>query len=55
MGRTAAKYRQLDSQKIVEPVQALQGRIEGRFPGSGLGQVVPELLRVAEEPVARMH
>src|ERR1043166_5053309 len=53
MEPTLAKYRRLDSQKIVETVQALQRRIEGRFPGSGLGRIVAELLHVAEETVAR--
>ncbi len=48
-----AKYRRLESQKIIETVQALQQRIEARFPGSGLGRVAAELLRVAEETVAR--
>ena len=53
MEHALAKYRRLDSQKIVETVQVLQRRIEGRFPGSGLGRIVAELLRVAEETVAR--
>src|SRR6185295_1094605 len=53
MEETLAKYRRLDSPKIVETIQILQRRIEGRFPGSGLGTVVAELLRVAEETVAR--
>ena len=53
MEPTLAKYRRLDSPKIVETVRILQRRIEGRFPGSGLGTVVAELLRVAEETVAR--
>lgn len=48
-----AKYRQLDSQEIVETVRALQSRIEARFPGSGLGKVVSELLQVAQENVSR--
>lgn len=46
-------YRQLDSQEIVETVRVLHGRIEGRFPGSGLGKVVSELLQVAQENVER--
>src|SRR2546423_571442 len=53
MDETVAKYRRLDSQKIVETVQALQIRIEDRFPGSGLGRVVAELLAVAGETIAR--
>ena len=31
-----AKYRQLESREIVETVRVLHGRIEARFPGSGL-------------------
>jgi hypothetical protein len=50
-----AKFRRLDAEKILETVQALQARIEERFPGSGLGKVVAELLHVAEETVARTH
>ena len=48
-----AQYRRLDSQKIIETVQALRGRIEKRFPDSGLSKVVAELLQVAQETVAR--
>ena len=48
-----AKYRRLDADKIIETVRALHGRIEERFPGSGLGKLVDELLQVAEEAVAR--
>ena len=53
MERALAKYRRLDSQKIVETVQLLQRRIVARFPDSGLGRVVAELLSVAEETIAR--
>lgn len=55
MSPPPAKYRQLDSREIVETVRVLQGRFESRFPGSGLGKVVSELLKVAEEKVARME
>ena len=48
------KYRRLDSQRIVETVRELQERVEKRFPGSGLSQVIAELQHVAEENVARM-
>ncbi len=48
------KYRRLDSQRIVETVRELQERVQKRFPGSGLSQVIAELQRVAEENVARM-
>src|SRR5437660_1204752 len=50
-----ANFRQLDPEKIIETVQKLQTRIEERFPGSGLGKVVAELLRVAQETVARIQ
>ncbi len=53
MEQTYATFRRLDSQKIVETVQALHQRIEERFPGSGLGKVVAELRQVAEETVSR--
>jgi hypothetical protein len=49
----AANFRRLDSEKIVATVRALHDRIEDRFPGSGLGEVVAELLKVAEETVER--
>jgi hypothetical protein len=53
MEPTATKFRRLDPEKIIETVRALHGRIEKRFPGSGLGKVVSELRQVAEETVAR--
>ena len=53
MEETFAKYRRLDAQKIVETISVLHGRIEGRFPGSGLGKVVDELLQISKETVAR--
>jgi hypothetical protein len=49
----AGKYRRLDSQRIIETVRELQERVQKRFPGSGLSQVIAELQRVAEENVAR--
>lgn len=55
MAQSIANYRQLDSRKIVETVAALHGRIEKRFPASGLAKVVNELLQVAEENVARTY
>ncbi len=48
-----ANFRRLDSEKIVATVKALHDRIEDRFPGSGLGEVIAELLKVAEETVQR--
>jgi hypothetical protein len=53
MDESVAKYRRLDSQKIIETVLTLHGRIGNRFPGSGLGNVAGELLTVARETVAR--
>ena len=53
MQSAAAKFRQLEADKIIETVKALHDRIEERFPGSGLGKVVGELQQVAEETVAR--
>jgi len=53
MANTIAKYRRLDPSKIVETVEALQGRVESRFPGSGLSKIVAELKKVAAETVSR--
>jgi len=53
MEETFAKFRRLDPEKIVDTVRSLHGRIEDRFPGSGLGKVVAELLIVAEETLKR--
>jgi len=53
MQESLAKFRQLDAEKIIETVQALETRVQERFPGSGLGKVVAELLQVAEETVER--
>src|SRR5258708_39844721 len=53
MKEAAANYRRLDAQKIIDTVKTLQGRVEKRFPASGLAKVIAELLCVAEETVAR--
>jgi len=53
MEASPSKFRQLDPDKIIETVQGLHQRIEERFPGSGLGKVVAELLQVAQETVTR--
>ncbi|HEX8691025.1 MAG TPA: hypothetical protein VF746_01185 [Longimicrobium sp.] len=45
----------LDPERIIETVHALRGRIEERFPGSGLGRVAGELLRIANVTVARVE
>jgi hypothetical protein len=53
MTEKAAGFRRLDSGKIIETVRHLHDRIERRFPASGLGKVVGELLQVSEETVQR--
>ena len=53
MEETFAKFRRLDPEKIVDTVRNLHGRIEERFPGSGLGKVIAELLLIAEETLKR--
>jgi hypothetical protein len=53
MDQTFARFRRLDAEQIVLTVRNLHERIENRFPGSGLGTVIAELLRVAEETVGR--
>ena len=53
MEQRVAKFRRLDPDKIIETIRSLRARIEERFPGSGLGRVVAELLMVAEETAAR--
>jgi hypothetical protein len=53
MDQSVANYRRLDSQKIIASVEALTRRIEARFPGSGLGKIAAELLKVSQETAAR--
>ena len=53
MKPSSATFRRLEAGKIIETVKALHGRIEERFPGSGLGKVIGELRQVAEETVER--
>jgi len=55
MDDTVATYRRLDPQEIIKTVGALHLRIEERFPDSGLGRISAELLRVANENVARVQ
>jgi len=55
MEELVAKYRRLDPQEIIRTVQTLHQRIEGRFPGSGLGKIAAELLCVANENVTRVQ
>lgn len=46
-------YRNLDPEKILDTIETLSRRIEERFPGSGLGKVCQELLKVAGESQRR--
>ncbi|MGH7676784.1 MAG: hypothetical protein ACREMV_16085, partial [Gemmatimonadales bacterium] len=46
-------YRELDAERIVTTVRALEQRIQERFPASGLSQVAGELVEVAQGTVAR--
>jgi len=43
------RYNELKLDLVVNTLRALRSRIEERFPGSGLGHVAEELIRVAEE------
>jgi len=49
MAKPLPKFRRLDPAEIVDTVATLHRRIENRFPSSGLGKVVSELLDVAKE------
>jgi hypothetical protein len=46
-------YRHLDSEKIIATVETLKGRIERRFPDSGLSKLAGELLVVARKTADR--
>jgi len=54
MDRGIHKYRQLDPQQIIATIKQLRDRVEARFPESGLGKVVAEILIVARQTVSRM-
>lgn len=41
-------YQSLDPARIIETLRKLHGRIEQRFPGSGLGRLCAELVSTAE-------
>lgn len=45
---------QLETERIIATVAALRARIEERFPGSGLGRIAEQLLRIAEVTAARV-
>jgi hypothetical protein len=55
MAASTKSYRQLDPQKIFQTVDLLHKRIEDRFPGSGLGKLVSEIVIVAREAMARVE
>jgi hypothetical protein len=44
-----SSYRRLDASHVVETVALLQRRVEERFPGAGLVNVIAELRKVADE------
>lgn len=55
LGKTCCMYRYqtLDSAKIIETIDQLEGRILERFPESGLGRVCAELGQVARAQSAK--
>ena len=46
-------YRSLNPDHIIQTLVQLRGRIQERFPGSGLSKVAAELQQIAAEAVAR--
>jgi len=46
---------QLDPERVIATARSLRHRIEERFPGSGLGRVCEELLRIANLTGARVE
>src|SRR6266496_3333401 len=46
-------YRSLNPEHIIRTIEQLHGRVEERFPGSGLGKVAEELRQIGHEAVAR--
>lgn len=53
MQETSSRYRYLEPQRVIETIAALRERIEHRFPGSSLSQLVQELQSVSEQTVER--
>ena len=49
------RYRQLDTEKIVETIAALERRIAERFPSAGLAKVCGELAEIARENKDRLE
>lgn len=49
LARFSVSFRELDSRHIISTLERLHGRIEERFPGSGLGRVAREFVAVATE------
>jgi hypothetical protein len=50
--RGEIEARGMEPERIIETIRRLHARIEERFPGSGLGNVNADLLRVATESAA---
>lgn len=50
-----ARYRTLDTAKIVDTIAALERRISERFAGAGLGRVCAELAEIARENKERLE
>lgn len=48
-------FRTLKPDKIIETLEALRGRIEGRFPGSGLARVCGDVIMVARQTCDRIE
>jgi hypothetical protein len=46
-------YRSLNPEHIIRTIEQLHGRVEERFPGSGLSKVAEELRQIGHESVAR--
>lgn len=55
MYRTDTRDLQLDPERIIETVEALHGRIEERFPGSGLGSLASRVRGIAMASVERLE
>jgi hypothetical protein len=53
--RPAPPHLQLDVERIIETVAALQQRIEERFPASGLGRLATILHKIAGESVEHLN
>lgn len=54
MHRADVSDLQLDPQRIIDTMAALQRRIEERFPGSGLGRLARRMLDIAEHSAEKV-